>query len=74
MTDLGLYRSSDLVQFSSWYCAKNVVNLSLVISGIYVVSKRISEYYEYFKRFQLNIQLKKGYPESTTVHIFGMVA
>ena len=74
MTDLGLYRKSDVVQFSSWYCAKNVVNVSLVISGIYVVRKRISEYHEYSKRFQLNIQLKKGYPGGTTVHIFGMVA
>ena len=59
MTDLVLNRSSDGVQFFSWYCVNNILNLVLVISRIYYVRKRISEYCEYFKSFQLNIQLEK---------------
>ena len=48
------------MQFLSWYCADTDQNLSLVISGIYDVRKRISEYYEYFESFQLYVQLEKG--------------
>ena len=43
------------------YCASTVPNLSFVISGIYNIRKRISEYNKYFESFQLNIQLKKGH-------------
>ena len=59
MTDLVFNRSSDGVQFFSWYCVNNILNLVLVISRIYYVRERISEYCEYFKSFQLNIQLEK---------------
>ena len=60
-TDLVLNRSCDVMQFFSWHCANTVPNLSLVISGIYDVRKRKSEYHEYFKSFQLNIQLENNY-------------
>ena len=59
MTDVVFNRSRDVMQFLSWYCANS---LSLVISEIYDVLQRISEYFEYFESFQLNIQLEKGYP------------
>ena len=61
MTDVGLNRSRDVMHFLSWYCANIVPNLSLVISEIYDVLKRISEYFEYFESFQLTIQLEKGF-------------
>ena len=41
---------------------RTVLSLSLVISEIYDVLQRISEYFEYFESFQLNIQLEKGCP------------
>ena len=56
MTDLVLCRSSNVVKYFSWYCANNVLSLSLVISGIYDVRKRMSEYYEYFERFNVLIK------------------
>ena len=62
MADVVFNRSHDVMQFLSWYCANTVPNLSLVISEIYDVLQRISEYFEYFESFQLNIQLEKGYP------------
>ena len=57
MTDIVFNRLGDIMQFLSWYCA----NTSLVISEIYDVLKRISEYFVYFESFQLNIQLVIGY-------------
>ena len=60
MVDVVLNRSRHVMQFLSWYCANTVRNLSSVISKIYDVLKRISEYFEYFESFQLNIQLEKG--------------
>ena len=48
-TDLVLNRSCDVMQFFSWYCANTVPNLSLVISGIYDVRKRKSEYLNILK-------------------------
>ena len=47
--------------FCTLNCGNNVSNLTLVISGIYDVGKRNSEYYEYFESFQPNIQLENGY-------------
>ena len=61
MTDDVLDRSHNVTQFLSWYCVDSVPNPSLVISGIYDVLKRISEYNEYFESFQLNIQLENSY-------------
>ena len=49
MADVVLNRSRDVMQFLSWYCANTAPSLSLVISEIYDVLKRISEYFEYFK-------------------------
>ena len=49
------------MELFSWYCANTVPSLSLVISKIYDVRKQISEYFEYFESFHLNIQLEKGY-------------
>ena len=69
MTDLVLNRSSDAVRFFLWYCANNVLNLVLVISGIYSVRKRISEYYEYFESLQLNIQLEKVYQQAKLLSV-----
>ena len=69
MTDLVLNRSSDAVRFILWYCANNVLNLVLVISGIYSVRKRISEYYEYFESLQLNIQLEKVYQQAKLLSV-----
>ena len=48
MTDIVLNRSRDVIEFLSWYCADTALNLRLVVSGIYNLRKRISEYYEYF--------------------------
>ena len=48
MTDIVLNRSRDVIYFLSWYCADTALNLRLVVSGIYNLRKRISEYYEYF--------------------------
>ena len=59
MTDVVPNRSRDVMQFLSWYYANNIPNLSLVISEIYDLLKQISEYFEYFESFQLNIQLEK---------------
>ena len=67
MTDVGLSRSRDVMQFLSWYCANIVPNLSLVISKIYDVLKRISEYFEYFESFQLTIQLEKGFQNNLVI-------
>ena len=39
-------------------------NLSLVISGIYDVHKRIPEYHKYFENLQSNVQLEEGSPQS----------
>ena len=61
MADVVFNRSHDVMQFLSWYCANTAPNLSLVISEIYDVLQRISEYSEYFESFQLNIQLEKSY-------------
>ena len=69
MIDLVLNRSSDVVQFFTWYCASNVQNLGLVISWIYDLRKRIFEYYDYFESCQLNIQLEKGYQQAKVVSV-----
>ena len=60
MTNLVLNKSRDVMQFFSWYCVNTVPNPILLISEIYDVLKRISEYFEYFESFQLNIQLERG--------------
>ena len=60
MTNLVLNRSRDVMQLFSWYCVNTVPNPILLISEIYDVLKRISEYFEYFESFQLNIQLERG--------------
>ena len=67
MTDVVLNWPSDVMHLFSWYCVNTVPNLSSVISGIYDVFKQISEYYEYFESFQLNIQLEKGYHTLLTI-------
>ena len=62
-------RSKDLVQFFPWYCVNNVLNQGLVISWIYELRKRFFEYYDYFKSFQLNIQLEKGYQQAKLLSV-----
>ena len=69
MTDIVLNRPSDAAQFFFWYCVSNVLNPVLVISGIHDVRKRISEYYEYFESFYLNIQLEKVYQQAKLLSV-----
>ena len=45
MLDVVLNGSRDFMQFLSWYCVNTVPNLSLLISEIYDVLKRITEYF-----------------------------